>query len=235
MKDHALWPGELLSVLGRDVVLALALAELHHRDVLSPGKVLQRLHEALADRIHQSAGSKLISPVKPEETGHSLLALQLWHVHIQVHPVDTFDLKSHVLLKHLGDTARYAHFRLRLAPVLRDHLPLCGPMTEPASGSLPGRGQLSDYLRCQALNGIQLIGLRRSLVRFTLMLQTKIASLQEGALQPASSSKSRYGRIEHWQPDRIIVCSLVGRFLTRVNRSNVPGASSRFIMSVRAG
>jgi hypothetical protein len=57
------------------------------------------------------------------------------------------DLQRHMVFQHFRDGAWYAHFRLRSTPVLRDHLPLCGPMTEPVSGSLIGRGQLSNYPR----------------------------------------------------------------------------------------
>ena len=155
---------EFLPVRSGNVVLALAFQERHHRYVLSLGKVLQRFYEGLADRIHQSAGGELMPTVKPEEGGHSLFALQLRHVDVQVHPVDSFHLEGDRLFQHFGDGAWYAHFRLRLTPALRDHLPLCGPMTEPVSGSLLGRGQLSDYRRCHARTGIHLVGLRRSLV-----------------------------------------------------------------------
>src|SRR5580693_5794314 len=107
-----------------------------------------------------------MAPVEPEETRHPLFSLQLWHVHVQVHPVDPFHFQGDVLIEHFGHTTCYAHFRLRLTPVLRDHLPLCGPMTEPVSGSLLDRGQLSNYPRCVDSTEIHLVGLRRSLVRF---------------------------------------------------------------------
>jgi len=68
-----------------------------------------------------------MAPVVTEETRHPLFSLQLGDVHIQVHPVDPFHFEGDVLVQHFGNAAWYAHFRLRLTPVLRDHLPLCGP------------------------------------------------------------------------------------------------------------
>src|SRR5580693_9281611 len=130
-EHHALFLGELLPVLGGHIVFALALAKLNHGNLLSFGKLFQGCHEHLADRIHQCAGGKLKAPVKAKERGYSLLPLELWDVHVQVHPVDSLHLQGDVLVEHFGNAAWYAHFRLRLTPVLRDHPPLCGPMTEP--------------------------------------------------------------------------------------------------------
>ena len=43
------------------------------------------------------------SPVKAKERGHSLLPLELWDVHVQVHPVDFLDLQRHMLMENFGD------------------------------------------------------------------------------------------------------------------------------------
>src|SRR5450755_4811670 len=74
----------------------------------------------IGDRIHQHTGGELVATMKPEKTGDSSCPLQGWHVHIQVHPVDSLDLQRHMLSKNLSDRPWYAHFRLRLTLVFRD-------------------------------------------------------------------------------------------------------------------
>jgi hypothetical protein len=70
-------------------------------------------NEAFADRVHQRAGNELESVVIAKESNHAHVALQLWHVDVQVHPVDTLDLQGDVVGQHFGHASWYAHFRLR--------------------------------------------------------------------------------------------------------------------------
>jgi hypothetical protein len=56
------------------------------------GKLLHRRDERLGDRIHQRPGGKPVAEMEPEKAGASLGPLQRWHVHIQLHPVDSLDL-----------------------------------------------------------------------------------------------------------------------------------------------
>jgi len=73
---------ELLSLLGGDVILALALAERNHGNLLLPGKCFQGRHECFADWVHQGAGGELVAAMKSKEAGHPLLALQSRNVNI---------------------------------------------------------------------------------------------------------------------------------------------------------
>jgi hypothetical protein len=66
---------EPLSLLGGDVILAVALAERYHRNLLLAGKCFKSRHECFADRIHQGAGGELVAAMKAKEAGHPLLAL----------------------------------------------------------------------------------------------------------------------------------------------------------------
>ena len=90
-------------MLGGDVVFALTLPKLNHRNLLSSGERFQCRHERLADRIHQSAGGELVATMESKEAGHTLFPLQSRNINVQVHPVDSLDLQRHVLLQNFGD------------------------------------------------------------------------------------------------------------------------------------
>src|ERR1700675_1686538 len=105
--------------------------------------------------------------VETKETRHPRFALQPWPIDIQRPPVNALQRQGDMRAPNLGHAACYAHLRLRLAPVLRDQMPaLCGHMTETDSSvSLPNRSRL---ILCPVPATIQLVGLRRSLVRNSL-------------------------------------------------------------------
>jgi hypothetical protein len=58
-------------LLSGDVVLPLPFAERYHRHLFPLCELLQRRHEALADRVHQNAGGELVTTVNSKETGHT--------------------------------------------------------------------------------------------------------------------------------------------------------------------
>src|SRR5207247_2032388 len=119
--------GEFLVIRSRHVILALALLERHDGYFLLFGELLHLRDERLGDRIHQRAGCKLVAAVKTEKAGDSPCPLQCWHVHVQVHAVDSFDLQGDVLSQHFGNASWYAHFGSGTTPILRDRLPLRRP------------------------------------------------------------------------------------------------------------
>ncbi len=80
-----------------DVVLALAFPESHDGDLLLSGKSLHLAHERLADGVHQHAGGKPVSAMKPKKARYAAFPLQPQDVDVQVHPVNALDLQRHML------------------------------------------------------------------------------------------------------------------------------------------
>ena len=91
-----------LPVFPGNVVLALPFPEGDHGNLFLARKSLPRADKRLADGLHQDAGGKRVSAMKSEEAGHTPFPLQLRDVHVQVHPVNAFDLQSHMLPQNLG-------------------------------------------------------------------------------------------------------------------------------------
>src|SRR3954452_19785550 len=114
-------------MLGRHVVLALALAKLHHWNLFLLRESFQGRDKALTDRVHQGARDERVAAMIPKEAGHAHLPLPLWHVDVQIHPVDPFDLQVDVISQYFSDTSCYAHFGSGTTPIPRDRLPLRRP------------------------------------------------------------------------------------------------------------
>ena len=105
-EQHPLLAGEPGEVLVHDVVLALALAEVHPRHLLIAGEAAHRRGERVGD-LPQRRGRgdrqpELALDVAQQPTG----VLQLRHVDVAVHPVDALDLEHHVIGEDIGDSAR---------------------------------------------------------------------------------------------------------------------------------
>ena len=89
-----------------DVVLALALDEVHPGHVLVTGEAAHRRAERVGD-LPQRCGRgdrqpELALDVAKQATG----VLQLRDVDVAVHPVDALHLEHHMISKDIGDTAR---------------------------------------------------------------------------------------------------------------------------------
>ena len=89
-----------------DVVLALALDEVHPGHLLVAGEAAHRRAERVGD-LPQRCGRgdrqrELALDVAEQPTG----VLQLRHVDVAVHPVDTLDLEHHMIGEDGSDGAR---------------------------------------------------------------------------------------------------------------------------------
>jgi hypothetical protein len=100
-EKHSFGLLEPAQVLAGNIILALAFAKLHHRNLFPLCERLHGCDESLTDRIHECAGNELVSLVIAKESDYPCVPLQLRHVNIQVHPVDSFDLEADMLGQHL--------------------------------------------------------------------------------------------------------------------------------------
>ena len=76
-------------------------------------KAIDRGDEGLTHGVHQCRGREDLSAMEAEERGHSTVGLESRLIHVEVHPVDTFDFQSHMALEDFGDGTWYAHEWLR--------------------------------------------------------------------------------------------------------------------------
>jgi hypothetical protein len=58
-------------------------------------------------RIHQSR--ERVTAVAAEDLRNSALALQHWHVDIEIHPIDALQLEGHVTIEDIGDVLWSTH------------------------------------------------------------------------------------------------------------------------------
>ena len=84
-------------MLGHHIVLALAFAELHERNLVPRHEALQRRHEAAAHRVHQRRRRQRLPAMLAEEPHHPLFVLQPRHKDVEVHPVDPLDRQRHMI------------------------------------------------------------------------------------------------------------------------------------------
>ena len=94
--------GKPAQMLGRNIVFPFPFAKRHDRNLFLSRERIHRCDEALADRVHQRTGHKLIAAMIAKEAGDAHLPLPLRHVYVQVHPVDPLDLKTHRIGQHFG-------------------------------------------------------------------------------------------------------------------------------------
>src|SRR5262249_11497784 len=85
-----------------DVLLALPALEVHNRDVLSTGKVIDGGDEFLVHLLQQRRGHDR-ARVLVEETAQLIGPLQPGHVAVQVEPVDAVALKHDVIAQYSFD------------------------------------------------------------------------------------------------------------------------------------
>ena len=70
-------------------------------------EAFQRRHEAPAHRAHQGRRRQRLSAMLPEEPHDPLLVLQPRHIDVEVHPVDPFDRKLHMMAEDIGHALCY--------------------------------------------------------------------------------------------------------------------------------
>ena len=100
-------PSSLVNrVFVHDVVFALALDEVHPRQLLVAGEAAHRCGKRVSDLPERSCRSdrqpKLALDIPEQPTG----VLQLRHIGIAVHPADALQFEHHVIGQDVGDGAR---------------------------------------------------------------------------------------------------------------------------------
>jgi hypothetical protein len=93
-------------VLVHDIVLALALGEVHPRHLLVAGEPAQRGAERVGDLSQRGGGGDRQPQLALHIAQQPGRELQLRNIDVAVHPVDALDLEQHVVGQHIGDGAR---------------------------------------------------------------------------------------------------------------------------------
>jgi hypothetical protein len=73
------------------------------RDLLLLDETLDRGDEGRAHGCHEGWGGKGLASVEAKEGSDTAVGLQAGLIDVEVHAVDAFDLKGHVLVEDLGD------------------------------------------------------------------------------------------------------------------------------------
>jgi hypothetical protein len=163
--QHAFALPELPQVLLCDVVLALTLLEGNEINAFGGNELLDVANERLGHRRHRCRRGKPLAPMNPQIAHHGPHRLQVWHINVEVHPVDRLVLKHHVVTQHVRRGSCYAHRGLRSSTGPRTHR----ASSSHNSGHVPEARPESTHIdRKSTVDGIRihLVGLRRSLARF---------------------------------------------------------------------
>jgi hypothetical protein len=165
--EHALAFFELPQVRLCDDVLALALLKGNEINDFAISELLDVANERPSS-VPPSSWRQTAGPVDPQISQHASYGLQVWHIDVEVHPVDRLVLKHNMLDQRVRHGSCYPHRGLRSST---------GPRTHRASSSyiqgmsLQVRPESTQIERKSSLSSahavpIYLVGLRRSLVRF---------------------------------------------------------------------
>ena len=100
-------------MLVHDVVLALALGEVHPRHAVVAGEAVHRGVEGLAALRQRRGRGDRQAQLLVDEPDQPGLVLQPGHVGVEIHPVDALHLEQHMLIEDIGDAAGYRHHWLR--------------------------------------------------------------------------------------------------------------------------
>jgi hypothetical protein len=90
-------------VLFGKIVLALVAGEGRQGDSLLFRERLDGRDERPGDPVHERGGGEDHPPVLLEEADHAKVHLKLRNIDVQVHPVDSFELQSHMIVQERGD------------------------------------------------------------------------------------------------------------------------------------
>jgi len=121
-EDDPLLALEVGQVLGRDVVLALALLEEDDRDLMLLGEAVDGRDKALGNGIHQRRGGEGMATVETKEEHDTPVRLEPGDVDVEVHSVDTLDFQGDVILQDFGHSPCYNHRCLWLQAALTGQL-----------------------------------------------------------------------------------------------------------------
>jgi hypothetical protein len=100
-KDDPLLAGKAAQMVGHHFVLALPLAEPHQRNSMLVYKSFQLRHKAARHRAHQGCRRQRLAAMLPEEPDNPLFVLEIGHIDVEVHPVDSLNCKLHMTADYL--------------------------------------------------------------------------------------------------------------------------------------
>jgi len=106
-EDDALLRREAAQPLGHHLVLALAFAEEHQRNLVPRDETIQRRDKPPAHRVHQSGRGQRLPAMRTEEAHCPIRALQGRHIEVEIHSVDPLDRQPHVIAEDIGHALCY--------------------------------------------------------------------------------------------------------------------------------
>jgi hypothetical protein len=110
---------ELRAVLGGDVILALTALELHDRDVVAIGEVIDGSDERVVHRTQERRRRDGVTQVLLEEVAELSGRLQPRKVAVDVEPIDAGDRQRDVIADNLVDVGHGSSFRRESAMLSR--------------------------------------------------------------------------------------------------------------------
>ena len=105
----------------RDIIFALSLLERNEINGFVVDELLDVANERLAHRHDGGRGRKALAPVHSKISDHSPHGLQVWHVYVEVHPIDRLKLKHNMVTQYIRHRSCYAHSGLRSSTGLATH------------------------------------------------------------------------------------------------------------------
>jgi hypothetical protein len=105
-KQHPLRLAEARQEPLRQVVLTLALGEVHQFQPARGDETVNIGDERLGHRVHQRRRGVMKTAVADEKALHAAAVGQPGLPHVQIHPVDRLHLEDHVIGKDISDGAR---------------------------------------------------------------------------------------------------------------------------------
>lgn len=119
--DNALALAKAPQVSLRDIIFALSLLERNEINGFVVGELLDVANKRLAHRHDGGRGRKALAPVHSKISDHSPHGLQVWHVYVEVHPIDRLKLKHNMVTQYIRHRSCYAHSGLRSSTGLATH------------------------------------------------------------------------------------------------------------------
>ncbi len=83
------------------ILLAVVLAEAHHRDVVSLGEGRHRPAKRGTDLLEGGRRRNLIIQMGGQEGDHRPTGLQSWHIAIQINPIQTLNIQRYMPIEHV--------------------------------------------------------------------------------------------------------------------------------------
>ena len=110
-EQHPFGGRESRQVLVHDVVLTFPLGEIHPGHSVITSEAVHRRVERVGDAGQRRGRGDRQSQLPVHVADQAQRVLQLRHIHVAVHAVDTVDLEQHMLGQDIPDGSRYGHHR----------------------------------------------------------------------------------------------------------------------------